>query len=219
MFDIHTAILDVIRENDKLVGEYLDSPPIQVMRNHAFLGSIRKELPTTKWRFSQYGNNDGFHPCILTQVYRRLYPEIDNRVSPSELYSWHPKFELYRVDCTFLAAPRVFKEGLPIEWEYDWMVEVENNPREFAYHLRGLLDFNCRNRLAIFFVDGPDDQIGSLTDEFRSSWRPFATKNQFASELNLQVLFFPSSYNSCDTYCAQSRSYLWDTVNEAFRRI
>jgi hypothetical protein len=166
--------------------------------------------------FSRHGGN-GYEARILTQVYAQTYPAM---AANSPVAEKHPFFELYRLDCAFFANPRkADKFGYPVDWEMDWLIEVENNSSEFAMHLRGLLDFIANHRLAIFFSDTPEDRITQLTPEFAKSWDSFASKYRFANELDLHVAFFPERYTSYQEYANSSRSICWDGRSKSFRRL
>jgi len=211
--DFRTAILDVICQNEKLIAPFLDE---KARRTHAFLGSVLR-IPPCDRRFSEHGDGS-FHPCILTQVYRQCYPHMAAACAPPQISESHPFYQLYRIDCTYFAAPRISDAvGWPVVWENDWMIEVENDPRGFAFTLRRLLDFVCNTRLGIFFVDSPDNQHVCLTEEFRVSWDAFASRYRFASDLGLQVILFPTSYSSLQTYKGESRHWIWDPTTRSFR--
>lgn len=211
MPDLRNTILDVVRDNEQAVVPFLIRG---AKRTHAFLGSCgrMKEQPI----FSQHPE-DSRQPCILNQVYARLYPHVVQAVPPIEK---HPFFELSRLDCAFFTSTRKpDKAGYPVEWELDWLIEVENNLLEFTMHLRGLLDFIANHRLGIFFCDRPDDQIGRLTNEFLVSWRPFAAKYSFANDLDLQAIFFPENYTTFREYSDASRTFIWNGKEESFQRL
>lgn len=214
--DFRKAILDVICQDAKLIAPFLGAP---AMRTHAFLGSGRRVPPGSR-KFSKHGNG-GFHSCILTQVYKRYYPHMASAAAPPQISEPSPWYEFYRFDCAYFAARRISNAvGFPVVWEMAWMIEVENDPRKFAFILRALLDIVCNARLAIFFVNfSPDREQQRLTDEFRVSWDAFEARHRFASELALQVIFFPDSYSSFQTFATESRYWIWEPASRSFRSI
>ncbi len=216
MIDPRHEILEIIRQDEDVLRRFLDDPRPLAKRTHAFLGNKSRWIPPADRLFDRYGKKGEIPgPCILTQVFRERYRSMDSPCQSPSLSEQHPWYECCGVDCTFLRAPRKSDGRYPIEWEFDWMIEVENNVSEFAYHLRGLLDFVCNHRLGIFFSDSPDEEIAGLNEKFRAAWRPFAAKHRFADELDLQVVFFPNKCESSETYSRDSRSYTWNAKSEA----
>lgn len=212
MLNLKQEILDVIRQDETRIRPYLDQA---AMRTHAFLGTSRR-IPEVQRRFSRYGDNYSL-PCILTQVHHRCYPDW-NEVRPVPTISeLHPFFECYGIDCTFFARPRTAGPyGFPVVWENDWMIEVENNCNEFAYHLRVLLDITCNHRLGIFFVESPESTMTRLASEFIEPWKSFAATRSESCDPNLQVILFPTTYESWDDYSMQSRTYTWNVRAQQF---
>ena len=206
--DMHTAILEVIRQNGSLLHALLNAG---AGRTHAFLGS-RKSLAVPPV-FSRLGEYD-LQPCILTQVYQRLHncslQDIRGKGEPLVF------FEAFRLDCTYLAGPRTFDaKKFPVSWENDWVIEVENDWPEAAMTLRSLLDVVTRHRLGIFFKNSPN--IDELSKDFRKSWETFISQYPFATGFDLQVIVFPESYSSFDEYAKSSRSCVWDSETHSFR--
>lgn len=209
MLDFRRKILDVIRDNEQLVMPFLAT---QAGRTHAFLGAWHRTIQQSV--FSRHGESN-CTPCILTQVYQRTYPASSPKpVASTELL---PFFELYRMDCHFLAPRTSDRKGFPVLWDYDWIIEVENNPAKFAHELRILLDLTCQHRLGIFFIDAPD--LSQRAQEFLPSWDDFVAHHPCAAGADLQVVFFPTSYSDWSQYDASSSSCVWQPGTRSFCRI
>ena len=187
-------------------------------RTHVFTGS-HKNIKTERREFSRYGENGEkrLKPSILTQVYRKLYPQNEN-IEINKLV-W---FENLRYDCTYLKKPQEILSGhkFPVDWDYDCIIEVENNIKEFAFTLRTLLDVVCKKRVAIFFWDNFNVKEHEEVHKFKCKcWQPFKKRYQFIDEFELYVIIFPEKYEDAGgrTYFERSKSYKWDTQKEEFK--
>jgi len=131
------------------------------------------------------------------------------------------------VDCIFLPYKRVCLQtgpGYPLAWTYDWVIEVENNLKEFSFTLRGLLDINCRKRMGIFFWDidskNPKDFLVNKSEDFKPVWKMYKQTEFEEAPLqpscSIYALIFPETFTTASEYCKKAILIRWNERDSSF---
>jgi hypothetical protein len=204
--NIKDDLLNVIAENEA----HSDLLNTGSGRTHFFLGTKRRGLENRL--FTRYGDNSA-RPCILTQLYRKRYPQKPAHPDEGEPLVW---FESAGFDCMFIERERkADKFGYPKEWEIGWLIEVENRFNEFSFTLRTMLDYVCHHRLAIFFASSFD--VGELTGCFRETWQLFVKQYPFAETFHLAAIILPDRYSNTEQYRSAAQLLTWNSVLAEFK--
>ena len=196
----------------ELIGDCTDQAHLlnsRSGRTHFFLGT--KQRGVEDRLFTRYGDNRS-QPCILTQLYKKWYPQNTAHPDEGEPLVW---YESAGFDCMFIERRRkTDKFGYPKEWEVGWLIEVENEFNEFSFTLRTMLDFICEHRVAIFFASSFD--IADLTGRFQETWRLFFQQYSFAETFHLAALVLPDHYTNFEQYRSAAQLLAWNSASEEF---
>jgi hypothetical protein len=197
----------------ELIEKYLPGPEYLNewgLRTNFFLGSTPRGR--SNLAFSRFG--DGIlnkSPCLLTQLFAKWYPNEQANYQKGLLH-----FECMRYDCMFYREKNFNHQGYPESWEYDWLIEVENDyESEFVMTVMGLLDIVCHHRLAIFFTDKKqvDD---TMSTRFRSSWRTMVSRHTFVKDFEFSILLLPASFDTFESYKQKSALIRWNPMSQQF---
>lgn len=207
--------------DEKELVFHLKEPPIWTKRTNLFLGAAGK---IGDWE----GNKKTRDTCLLAALYNSLYQDPPGFPIPQDLSEKYEHitdeklvwFEAMRYDCIFLPYRRVrLKNGsdYPLAWTYDWVIEVENNFKEFSFTLRGLLDINCRKRMGIFFSDIDSENPEQLLTKrsfFKPVWELYKQAEfkeaPLQSSCSLYALIFPETFTTVSEYCGKAILIRWN---------
>ncbi|HTQ37501.1 MAG TPA: hypothetical protein VMJ32_00645 [Pirellulales bacterium] len=102
------------------------------------------------------------------------------------------------------------ENGFATAWNNELIIEIENDPKEFVWTLRVLLDIIADYRIAVFINNAKQaTSLESLSDQFRAPWKQFMTHNPFASKFHVGIVLLPTEFKNENQFRDESQYTEW----------